>query len=118
MRILVAPSLQKPLLRVSLGFRAGGCVCCSAQGCSSCQVESPHNPLPGRDGAMGGAVLPQRGGVRFSSHPLASPLLSPLQSEQQKQQQEAEKLHRQERKTLRRSAGHLRSKSRRGRPLR
>ncbi|EPY75600.1 nucleolar protein 10 isoform 1 [Camelus ferus] len=36
-------------------------------------------------------------------------------SEQQKKQQEAEKLHRQERKTLRRSAGHLKSRSRRGR---
>ncbi|XP_036729026.1 nucleolar protein 10 isoform X2 [Balaenoptera musculus] len=38
-------------------------------------------------------------------------------SEQQKQQQEAEKLHRQERKTLRRSAGHLRSRPWRGRPF-
>uniref|UniRef100_A0A8D2DGZ3 Nucleolar protein 10 n=1 Tax=Sciurus vulgaris TaxID=55149 RepID=A0A8D2DGZ3_SCIVU len=37
-------------------------------------------------------------------------------SEQQKQQQEAEKLHRQERKKLRRSAGHLRSRPQRGRP--
>uniref|UniRef100_A0A8C9EFI3 Nucleolar protein 10 n=1 Tax=Phocoena sinus TaxID=42100 RepID=A0A8C9EFI3_PHOSS len=37
-------------------------------------------------------------------------------SEQQKQQQEAVKLHRQERKTLRRSAGHLTSRPRRGRP--
>ncbi|CAH7300918.1 Nol10 [Phodopus roborovskii] len=38
-------------------------------------------------------------------------------SEQQKKQQEAEKLHRQERKKLRRSAGHLRSRPRRGRPF-
>ncbi|KAB0381346.1 hypothetical protein FD755_009130 [Muntiacus reevesi] len=38
-------------------------------------------------------------------------------SEQQKQQQEAEKLHRQERKAVRRSAGHLRSRPRRGRPF-
>uniref|UniRef100_A0A452RC60 Nucleolar protein 10 n=1 Tax=Ursus americanus TaxID=9643 RepID=A0A452RC60_URSAM len=38
-------------------------------------------------------------------------------SEQQKKQQEAEKLHRQERKTLRRSAGHLKSRHRRGRPF-
>uniref|UniRef100_A0A8C5KHV1 Nucleolar protein 10 n=1 Tax=Jaculus jaculus TaxID=51337 RepID=A0A8C5KHV1_JACJA len=38
-------------------------------------------------------------------------------SEQQKKQQEAEKLHRQERKKLRRSAGHLRSKPRGGRPF-
>ncbi|XP_058524262.1 nucleolar protein 10 [Ochotona princeps] len=38
-------------------------------------------------------------------------------SEQQKKQQEAEKLHRQERKKLRRSAGHLRSRHRRGRPF-
>ncbi|XP_065747040.1 nucleolar protein 10 isoform X3 [Phocoena phocoena] len=37
-------------------------------------------------------------------------------TEQQKQQQEAVKLHRQERKTLRRSAGHLTSRPRRGRP--
>ncbi|MBZ3885279.1 Nucleolar protein 10, partial [Sciurus carolinensis] len=37
-------------------------------------------------------------------------------SEQQKKQQEAEKLHRQERKKLRRSAGHLRSRPQRGRP--
>uniref|UniRef100_A0A2K5CZC0 Nucleolar protein 10 n=1 Tax=Aotus nancymaae TaxID=37293 RepID=A0A2K5CZC0_AOTNA len=36
-------------------------------------------------------------------------------SEQQKKQQEAEKLHRQERKRLRRSAGHLKSRHRRGR---
>ncbi|KAL2773583.1 nucleolar protein 10 isoform 3 [Daubentonia madagascariensis] len=35
-------------------------------------------------------------------------------SEQQKKQQEAEKLHRQERKKLRRSAGHLKSRHRRG----
>uniref|UniRef100_A0A2K6GG04 Nucleolar protein 10 n=1 Tax=Propithecus coquereli TaxID=379532 RepID=A0A2K6GG04_PROCO len=38
-------------------------------------------------------------------------------SEQQKKQQEAEKLHRQERKKLRRSAGHLKSRHRRGRPF-
>ncbi|XP_022369260.1 nucleolar protein 10 isoform X3 [Enhydra lutris kenyoni] len=38
-------------------------------------------------------------------------------SEQQKKQQEAEKLHRQERRTLRRSASHLKSRHRRGRPL-
>uniref|UniRef100_A0ABK0LEG4 Nucleolar protein 10 n=1 Tax=Rattus norvegicus TaxID=10116 RepID=A0ABK0LEG4_RAT len=38
-------------------------------------------------------------------------------SEQQKKQQEAEKLHRQERKKLRRSASHLRSRPRRGRPF-
>uniref|UniRef100_A0A8C0AL39 Nucleolar protein 10 n=1 Tax=Bos mutus grunniens TaxID=30521 RepID=A0A8C0AL39_BOSMU len=38
-------------------------------------------------------------------------------SEQQKKQQEAEKLHRQERKAVRRSAGHLRSRPRRGRPF-
>uniref|UniRef100_A0A8D1DZ71 NUC153 domain-containing protein n=1 Tax=Sus scrofa TaxID=9823 RepID=A0A8D1DZ71_PIG len=38
-------------------------------------------------------------------------------SEQQKKQQEAEKLHRQERKRLRRSAGHLKSRPRRGRPF-
>uniref|UniRef100_A0A9L0ISV9 Nucleolar protein 10 n=1 Tax=Equus asinus TaxID=9793 RepID=A0A9L0ISV9_EQUAS len=38
-------------------------------------------------------------------------------SEQQKKQQEAEKLHRQERKTLRRSAGHLKSRHGRGRPF-
>ncbi|XP_006869525.1 PREDICTED: nucleolar protein 10 isoform X3 [Chrysochloris asiatica] len=38
-------------------------------------------------------------------------------SEQQKKQQEAEKLHRQERKKLRRSAGHLKSKHKRGRPF-
>uniref|UniRef100_A0A8C8WIJ9 Nucleolar protein 10 n=1 Tax=Panthera leo TaxID=9689 RepID=A0A8C8WIJ9_PANLE len=38
-------------------------------------------------------------------------------SEQQKKQQEAEKLHRQERKTLCRSAGHLKSRHRRGRPF-
>uniref|UniRef100_A0A671EH82 Nucleolar protein 10 n=1 Tax=Rhinolophus ferrumequinum TaxID=59479 RepID=A0A671EH82_RHIFE len=38
-------------------------------------------------------------------------------SEQQKKQQEAEKLHRQERKALRRSAGHLRSRHKRGRPF-
>uniref|UniRef100_A0A673UU32 Nucleolar protein 10 n=1 Tax=Suricata suricatta TaxID=37032 RepID=A0A673UU32_SURSU len=38
-------------------------------------------------------------------------------SEQQKKQQEAEKLHRQERRTLRRSAGHLKSRHRRGRPF-
>jgi len=38
-----------------------------------------------------------------------------FQSEQQKKQQEAEKRHRQERKTLRRSASHLRSKRGRGR---
>ncbi|KAH0518524.1 Nucleolar protein 10, partial [Microtus ochrogaster] len=37
--------------------------------------------------------------------------------EQQKKQQEAEKLHRQERKKLRRSAGHLHSRPRRGRPF-
>uniref|UniRef100_A0A2K5NXB1 Nucleolar protein 10 n=1 Tax=Cercocebus atys TaxID=9531 RepID=A0A2K5NXB1_CERAT len=36
-------------------------------------------------------------------------------SEQQKKQQEAEKLHRQERKRLRRSAGHLKSRHKRGR---
>ncbi|XP_011363426.1 nucleolar protein 10 isoform X2 [Pteropus vampyrus] len=36
-------------------------------------------------------------------------------SEQQKKQQEAEKRHRQERRALRRSAGHLRSRHRRGR---
>uniref|UniRef100_A0A2K5QTC6 Nucleolar protein 10 n=1 Tax=Cebus imitator TaxID=2715852 RepID=A0A2K5QTC6_CEBIM len=36
-------------------------------------------------------------------------------SEQQKKQQEAEKLHQQERKRLRRSAGHLKSRHRRGR---
>ncbi|XP_062934412.1 nucleolar protein 10 isoform X3 [Cynocephalus volans] len=36
-------------------------------------------------------------------------------SEQQKKQQEAEKLHRQERKKLHRSAGHLKSRHRRGR---
>uniref|UniRef100_A0A8C3WKN6 Nucleolar protein 10 n=1 Tax=Catagonus wagneri TaxID=51154 RepID=A0A8C3WKN6_9CETA len=38
-------------------------------------------------------------------------------SEQQKKQQEAEKLHRRERKSLRRSAGHLKSRPRRGRPF-
>ncbi|TKC53253.1 hypothetical protein EI555_006786, partial [Monodon monoceros] len=38
-------------------------------------------------------------------------------SEQQKQQQEAAKRHRQERKTLRRSAGRLKSRPRRGRPF-
>uniref|UniRef100_A0A2K6MWL1 Nucleolar protein 10 n=1 Tax=Rhinopithecus bieti TaxID=61621 RepID=A0A2K6MWL1_RHIBE len=38
-------------------------------------------------------------------------------SEQQKKQQEAEKLHRQERKRLRRSAGHLKSRHKRGRPF-
>lgn len=38
-----------------------------------------------------------------------------FQSEQQKKQQEAEKQHRQERKTLRRSANHLKSKRGRGR---
>lgn len=38
-----------------------------------------------------------------------------FQSEQQKKQQEAEKQHRQERKTLRRSASHLKSKCGRGR---
>ncbi|NWX81489.1 NOL10 protein, partial [Nothoprocta pentlandii] len=38
-------------------------------------------------------------------------------SEQQKKQQEAEKQHRQERKTLRRSAGHLKSKRGRGQPF-
>ncbi|KAK2502206.1 hypothetical protein MC885_018895 [Smutsia gigantea] len=38
-------------------------------------------------------------------------------SEQQKKQQEAEKLHRQERKTVRRSASHLKSRHRRGRPF-
>uniref|UniRef100_F7G6T0 Nucleolar protein 10 n=1 Tax=Monodelphis domestica TaxID=13616 RepID=F7G6T0_MONDO len=38
-------------------------------------------------------------------------------SEQQKRQQEAEKEHRQERKRLRRSAGHLKTKHRRGRPF-
>ncbi|KAJ7414431.1 Nucleolar protein 10 [Willisornis vidua] len=38
-------------------------------------------------------------------------------SEQQRKQQEAEKLHRQERKTLRRSASHLKSKRGRGRPF-
>ncbi|KAM5263359.1 nucleolar protein 10 isoform 3-T3 [Ctenodactylus gundi] len=38
-------------------------------------------------------------------------------SEQQKKQQEAEKLHRQERRQLRRAAGHLHSRSRRGRPF-
>uniref|UniRef100_A0AC11EDY1 Nucleolar protein 10 n=1 Tax=Ovis aries TaxID=9940 RepID=A0AC11EDY1_SHEEP len=38
-------------------------------------------------------------------------------SEQQKKQQEAEKLHRQERKAVRRSAGHLRSRPRQRRPF-
>ncbi|XP_044519573.1 nucleolar protein 10 isoform X3 [Gracilinanus agilis] len=38
-------------------------------------------------------------------------------SEQQKKQQEAEKQHRQERKRLRRSAGHLKTKHRRGHPF-
>ncbi|XP_058143869.1 nucleolar protein 10 isoform X5 [Dasypus novemcinctus] len=38
-------------------------------------------------------------------------------SDQQKKQQEAEKLHRQERKKLRRPAGHLKSRHRRGRPF-
>ncbi|XP_068928366.1 nucleolar protein 10 isoform X1 [Petaurus breviceps papuanus] len=38
-------------------------------------------------------------------------------SEQQKKQQEAEKQHRQERKRLRRSAGHLKTQRRRGQPF-
>ncbi|XP_006898274.1 PREDICTED: nucleolar protein 10-like isoform X3 [Elephantulus edwardii] len=38
-------------------------------------------------------------------------------SEQQKKQQEAEKLHRQERKKLRRSASHLKSRHKQGRPF-
>ncbi|XP_045435705.1 nucleolar protein 10 isoform X2 [Pipistrellus kuhlii] len=38
-------------------------------------------------------------------------------SEQQKQQQAAEKMHRQERKALRRPAGHLKSRRKRGRPF-
>lgn len=40
-----------------------------------------------------------------------------LQSEQQQQQQAAEEMHRQERKALRRPAGHLKSRRKRGRPF-
>lgn len=135
----------KPCVFFRLALPRGLCGAWSEEPASGCVVQSGASRSLSGLGDLGLRVSQYRGSWHWSCCPcrnwakgggraigipmapqkgvLACPLcFSPSfallsQSEQQKQQQEAEKLHRQERKAVRRSAGHLRSRPRRGRPF-